>query len=143
MNIVVVGAGLAGAKAVEELREQGYGGDLTLVGAEHHTPYERPPLSKGLLLGTDAPDAPFVHEARWYAEHGVELVTGSPATALDLAGHTVTSGTDRSRRTGCCSPPGRSRGGWPPSTGPGPRSPTCAPSRTRSRSRTGSPETCS
>ena len=92
MNIVVVGAGLAGAKAVEELRDQGYGGDLTLVGAEHHTPYERPPLSKGLLLGTDAPDAPFVHEARWYAEHGVELVTGSPATALDMAGHTVTVG---------------------------------------------------
>ena len=63
MNIVVVGAGLAGANAVEELREQGYDGDVTLVGAEHHTPYERPPLSKGLLLGTDEPDAPFVHEA--------------------------------------------------------------------------------
>ena len=95
MNIVVVGAGLAGAKAVEELREQGYDGDVTLVGAEHHTPYERPPLSKGLLLGTDEPDSPFVHQAAWYAEHGVDLVVGDAATALDLAARTVSVG-DRS-----------------------------------------------
>jgi 3-phenylpropionate/trans-cinnamate dioxygenase ferredoxin reductase subunit len=84
VNIVVVGAGLAGAKAVEELREQGYEGDVTLVGAEHHTPYERPPLSKGILLGTEGADSPFVHEARWYAEHGIELVTGAPVTGIDL-----------------------------------------------------------
>ena len=84
MNIVIVGAGLAGAKAVEELREQGYDGDVTLIGAENHTPYERPPLSKGLLLGTEEPDSPFVHEARWYAEQGVELVTGDPVTRIDL-----------------------------------------------------------
>ena len=92
MNIVVVGAGLAGAKAVEELREQGYDGDVTLIGSEHHTPYERPPLSKGLLLGTDEPDSPFVHEASWYAAHGVELLIGGAATALDVAGRTVTVG---------------------------------------------------
>lgn len=92
MNIVVVGAGLAGAKAVEELRDQGYDGDVTLVGAEHHTPYERPPLSKGLLLGTDEPDSPFVHETPWYAEHGVDLLVGDAATALDLAARTVTVG---------------------------------------------------
>jgi 3-phenylpropionate/trans-cinnamate dioxygenase ferredoxin reductase subunit len=84
VNIVVVGAGLAGAKAVEELRDQGYAGDVILVGAEHHTPYERPPLSKGLLLGTEALDSPFVHEAGWYAEHGVELLTGDPVTGIDL-----------------------------------------------------------
>ena len=92
MNIVIVGAGLAGAKAVEELREQGYDGDVTLVGAEHHTPYERPPLSKGLLLGTDEPDAPFVHEAKWYADSGVELLTGDPVTGLDVGGRTVSVG---------------------------------------------------
>ena len=89
MNVVVIGAGLAGAKAVEELREQGYDDDVVLVGAEQHRPYERPPLSKGLLLGTDEPDAPFVHDAGWYADHGVELVTGDPVTALDVAGRTV------------------------------------------------------
>ena len=92
MNIVVVGGGLAGASAVDELREQGYDGDVTLVAAEHHTPYERPPLSKGLLLGTDEPDAPFVHEAGWYADHGVTLLTGDPVSALDLGARTVTVG---------------------------------------------------
>ena len=92
MNIVVVGAGLTGAKAVEELREQGYDGDITLVGAEHHTPYERPPLSKGLLLGTDAPDKPFVHEAHWYADNGVELLLGEPATGIDREARAVSVG---------------------------------------------------
>ena len=77
MNIVVVGAGLAGAKAVEELRVQGYTGDITLIGAEPHPPYERPPLSKGLLLGTADPDSVFVHSSQWYADQQVELVTGS------------------------------------------------------------------
>ena len=84
MNIVVVGAGLAGAAAVEELRAQGYEGDLTLIGAEAHAPYERPPLSKGLLLGAAEPDSVFVHSRQWYADQQVELVTGDPATSLDL-----------------------------------------------------------
>ncbi|QZY27994.1 NAD(P)/FAD-dependent oxidoreductase [Nocardioides coralli] len=92
MHIVVVGGGLAGAKAVDELREQGYDGDITLIAAEHHTPYERPPLSKGILLGDAGPDAPFVHEAHWYADHGVELLTGTPASALDVAGRRVEVG---------------------------------------------------
>ena len=92
MNITVVGAGLAGAKAVEELREQGYDGDVVLVGAERHRPYERPPLSKGLLLGTDEPDSPYVHDEAWYADHGVELVTGDPVTDLDVAGRALEAG---------------------------------------------------
>ncbi|HMA47977.1 MAG TPA: NAD(P)/FAD-dependent oxidoreductase, partial [Frankiaceae bacterium] len=50
-RVVVVGAGLAGARACEELRRQGYAGRLTLVGAEPHPPYDRPPLSKALLRG--------------------------------------------------------------------------------------------
>jgi NADPH-dependent 2,4-dienoyl-CoA reductase/sulfur reductase-like enzyme len=84
MNIVIVGGGLAGAKAVEELRERGYDGDLTLVGAEPVRPYERPPLSKGLLLGEDEPDSVFVHDEGWYGEHGVDLRLGSPARTLDV-----------------------------------------------------------
>ncbi|HEX6150972.1 NAD(P)/FAD-dependent oxidoreductase [Nocardioides sp.] len=95
MNIVIVGAGLAGAKAVEELREQGYDGDVTLIGAELHTPYERPPLSKGLLLGTEEPDKPFVHEASWYSHHGVELLTGDPVTGIDLDRGSVSVGDRR------------------------------------------------
>jgi 3-phenylpropionate/trans-cinnamate dioxygenase ferredoxin reductase subunit len=93
VNIVVVGAGLAGAKAVEELRSQGYDGEITLIGAEPHPPYERPPLSKGLLLGTADPDSVFVHDTQWYAEQQVELVTGARVTGIDLdRGHVDVSG---------------------------------------------------
>jgi len=62
-SIVFVGAGLAAAKAVERLRDQGYDGGLTVVGAEPHAPYERPPLSKDLLLGKDTD--PTVLDAGW------------------------------------------------------------------------------
>lgn len=83
MNIVVIGGGLAAAHAVAELRDRGYTGDLTLVGAEPHLPYERPPLSKGLLLGSDEPDSVFVHDRAWYDEHQVTLRLGTRATGLD------------------------------------------------------------
>jgi NADPH-dependent 2,4-dienoyl-CoA reductase/sulfur reductase-like enzyme len=84
VNIVVIGAGLTGANAVDELRRQGYRGDITLIGAEPHLPYERPPLSKGLLLGTAEPGSVLVHDRRWYADHQVDLRLGSPVTELDL-----------------------------------------------------------
>jgi 3-phenylpropionate/trans-cinnamate dioxygenase ferredoxin reductase component len=84
MNIVVVGAGLAGAKAVEELRTQGYDGDITLIGAEPHPPYERPPLSKALLLGTATSDSVFVHSTQWYIDQQVEFVAGARVTDIDL-----------------------------------------------------------
>ena len=88
MNIVVIGAGLAGANAVEELRSQGYTGDITLIGAEPHPPYERPPLSKGLLLGTVEPDSVFVHDTPWYADQQVDLLTDTTVTDIDLdTGH--------------------------------------------------------
>ncbi|NYD41100.1 NAD(P)/FAD-dependent oxidoreductase [Nocardioides panaciterrulae] len=84
MNIVVVGGGLAGAHAVQELREQGYPGDITLLGEERHLPYERPPLSKGLLLGTEEVQSIFVHDQEWYADQQVDLRVGTSVTALDL-----------------------------------------------------------
>ncbi|HEX6246336.1 MAG TPA: FAD-dependent oxidoreductase [Nocardioidaceae bacterium] len=90
MNIVVLGAGLAGANAVAELRAQGYSDDITLVGAEPHPPYERPPLSKGLLLGSADPDSVFVHPPQWFTDHEVELLLGNPATGIDLEGRHVT-----------------------------------------------------
>ena len=92
-SIVVVGGGLAGAKAVEGLRDRGYDGDLTLLGAEPHLPYERPPLSKGLLLGSDEPDSVFVHDQGWYDDQRVDLRTGVEVTALDLDRRRVTAGT--------------------------------------------------
>ncbi|QBR94219.1 NAD(P)/FAD-dependent oxidoreductase [Nocardioides euryhalodurans] len=92
MGIVVVGGGLAGAHAVEELRAQGHTGPVTLIGSEQHPPYERPPLSKGLLLGTDEPDSPIVRDAGWYADHDVELLTGHTVTAVDTAARRVALG---------------------------------------------------
>jgi len=86
-SIVIVGAGLAGAKAVETLREEGYAGTLTLVGSEPEPPYERPQLSKEFLKG-DA-DFSLLHDEAWYAEHDVRLLTGTTAAALDPATGTV------------------------------------------------------
>ena len=89
-TFVVVGAGLAGAKAVEALRAQGFAGRLVLVGAERHLPYERPPLSKGYLKGESALEDATVHDQAWYDDHDVELLLGESASALDPAAHQVT-----------------------------------------------------
>ena len=66
-----------------------YTGGPLLVGAEPDLPYERPGLSKGYLLGTDARDSVFVHPADWYAEHDVELRLATRVTAVDRAAHRV------------------------------------------------------
>ncbi|MCG5461622.1 FAD-dependent oxidoreductase [Micromonospora sp. NPDC053740] len=86
---VIVGAGLAGAKAAQTLRETGFGGEIVLLGEEPEQPYERPSLSKGLLLGTADRESVFVHEAGWYAEHAVDLRTGTRLTGIDRAGRQV------------------------------------------------------
>lgn len=89
MAIVIIGAGLAGARAAETLRAEGYTGELVLVGAEQEHPYERPPLSKGYLQGTAELSSVYVHEAGWYGEQGVELRLGVAATAIDRAARRV------------------------------------------------------
>jgi len=86
---VIIGGGLAGAKAAEALRDSGFDGDLVLIGDEQHRPYERPPLSKDYLAGKSSRDDVFVHPAQWYAEHGVDLRLGDAATAIDRAARTV------------------------------------------------------
>lgn len=86
---VIVGASLAGAKAAETLREEGFGGAVVLVGAEAERPYERPPLSKGYLVGQDERSSVFVHEEGWYAENDVDLRLGTAATAIDPAARRV------------------------------------------------------
>ncbi len=88
-TFVIVGASLAGAKAAETLRAEGFGGRVVLVGEETERPYERPPLSKGYLLGTEQREKVFVHDAGWYAEHAVDLRLGTRATAVDPAGREV------------------------------------------------------
>ncbi|MEV4476545.1 FAD-dependent oxidoreductase [Nonomuraea sp. NPDC049504] len=95
---VIVGGGLAAAKAAEALREEGFDGEIVLVGREPHLPYERPPLSKGYLQGSDERDKIFVHDADWYREHDVDVRTGVSVTAVDPAAHEVTlSGGERLR----------------------------------------------
>jgi NADPH-dependent 2,4-dienoyl-CoA reductase/sulfur reductase-like enzyme len=88
-TFVIVGAGLAGAKAAETLRDEGFDGRLVLVGEEPERPYERPPLSKAYLTGAADRESADVHPAGWYGERGVELLTGARASGLDPAGHRV------------------------------------------------------
>ena len=88
-HMLIIGGGLAGGTAAEALREEGYDGDITVVAAEPHPPYQRPPLSKGYLAGKEALDAVILHPAEWYAERDIRLITGVAATRLDPAAHTV------------------------------------------------------
>jgi 3-phenylpropionate/trans-cinnamate dioxygenase ferredoxin reductase subunit len=89
LTYVIVGASLAGATAAQTLREQGFAGRIVLIGDETELPYERPPLSKGYLLGTDERAKIYVHEEPWYAEHAVELLLGRRVTLLDRDAHHV------------------------------------------------------
>ncbi|MFP8905576.1 NAD(P)/FAD-dependent oxidoreductase [Streptomyces atacamensis] len=91
-TFVIVGGGLAGAKAAETLRADGFTGRVILVGDERDHPYERPPLSKGYLAGTAERDSAFVHEPAWYAGAAVELHLGQPAVRLDRGARTVELG---------------------------------------------------
>ena len=86
---VIVGAGLAGAKAAEALRGSGFDGQISLIGVEEHLPYERPPLSKEYLTGKAGRDSVFVHGQTWYREQDIDLRLGSPATAIDRAARQV------------------------------------------------------
>jgi 3-phenylpropionate/trans-cinnamate dioxygenase ferredoxin reductase component len=88
-TFVIVGASLAGAKAAETLREEGFDGRVVLVGAEPERPYERPPLSKEYLRGEAGRDKVYVHEEGYYEQHDVELRAGRRATALDASAREV------------------------------------------------------
>ena len=92
---VIVGAGLAAAKAVDALRDAVYAGTIVVYGDERHLPYERPPLSKDYLLGNAELDTVFVHARQWYDEHDVDLRLGTPVTGLDVGAHLVVAGTER------------------------------------------------
>lgn len=91
-GIVVIGAGQAGLSLCTRLRAEGYGGALTLVGAEPYPPYQRPPLSKAYLMGEMARERLFLRPEAWYAEQGIDLRLGAKAEALDLAARTVRVG---------------------------------------------------
>lgn len=94
--IVVVGASLAGLRAVEAFRRAGYAGSLTLVGSEEHLPYDRPPLSKAFLgAGDDPPSATTFRSESDLVDLDVDLRLGRPATGLDTEAREVVLGGER------------------------------------------------
>ncbi|WP_409435570.1 NAD(P)/FAD-dependent oxidoreductase [Mycobacterium sp. SMC-14] len=92
-GVVIVGAGLAAVRTAEQLRRNGFGDPITIVGAEEHPPYDRPPLSKQMLRG-EVDDvvlsAVALKPAGFYEDNGIGLRLGCPAVAVDAAAHTVT-----------------------------------------------------
>jgi 3-phenylpropionate/trans-cinnamate dioxygenase ferredoxin reductase subunit len=89
-TFVIVGASLAGAKAAETLRSEGFDGRVVLVGSEPSRPYERPPLSKDYLRGEVGREKVYVHEHGFYGDQGIELLLGRTAVGLDTASREVT-----------------------------------------------------
>ena len=90
-RIVIIGASLAGATAAIALRNQGYEGELTLIGEEAERPYERPPLSKAVLLG-DAEEPDWVADEGFYADQAIDLRRNTTVTRIDPAAHLVVAG---------------------------------------------------
>jgi 3-phenylpropionate/trans-cinnamate dioxygenase ferredoxin reductase component len=95
-SVLVVGAGLAGARCAETLRAEGFGGDVVLVGEEPVPPYERPALSKELLAGTRTPDSLSLRPPSFWLDHEIALVLGQRVIRLDDAEHLAV--TDRGIR---------------------------------------------
>jgi 3-phenylpropionate/trans-cinnamate dioxygenase ferredoxin reductase subunit len=88
-NIVIIGAGQAGAQAAASLRSEGFTGAITMVGDEPYAPYQRPPLSKAYLMGTMERPRLFLKPDAFYREAGCELILHTQATAIDRAAKTV------------------------------------------------------
>ena len=87
---VIVGGGLAGARAAEALRTEAFTGRVVLVAGEQSVPYERPPLSKGYLQGHEDRESFDVHPAEWYTAHNVDLLLGVTASAISLRHRQIT-----------------------------------------------------
>jgi NADPH-dependent 2,4-dienoyl-CoA reductase/sulfur reductase-like enzyme/nitrite reductase/ring-hydroxylating ferredoxin subunit len=88
-RIVIIGAGAAGAAAALTLREEGYRGQITILGDEPHEPYDRPNLSKDYLAGTAAEDWLPLQPQATYADRGIRLVLGSRVSRIDAKGRTI------------------------------------------------------
>ena len=91
-HVVVIGAGQAGSSCVAKLRNGGFAGRVTLIGAETAPPYQRPPLSKAYLMGDMPLERLFLRPESFYAEHDIDLRLGVEVSAVDTAARTVTAG---------------------------------------------------
>ncbi len=89
-TFIIVGASLAGAKAAETLRNEGFDGRVVLLGDEPVRPYERPPLSKEYLQGKAGLDKAFVHDEGYYSDHDIDLRVSTHVESLDVTARTVT-----------------------------------------------------
>src|ERR671922_1343953 len=85
-TFAIIGAGLAGAKAAEALRAEGFDGRLVLLGHEPERPYDRPPLSKAYLRGETTRDTLRLHDEDFYSRHEIELRTATPVRSVDPVG---------------------------------------------------------
>ena len=93
-QIVVIGAGQAGATLVAKLRSAGHAGPITLIGEENAPPYQRPPLSKAYLMGEMAEERLYLRSAEFYESHDITLRLGQKVRAIDAVAKTVTVGSD-------------------------------------------------
>ena len=91
-TIVIVGAGPAGGRAAQALRAAGFAGRVVLIGAETYPPYERPPLSKELVVTDAGLEKARLHDPAWYGQNNIELKLGAPAEAIDRAARRVKAG---------------------------------------------------
>ncbi|MBI5437202.1 MAG: FAD-dependent oxidoreductase [Nitrosomonadales bacterium] len=94
-DYVIVGGGLAGASAVQGIRELDAAGRILLVGEENHLPYDRPPLSKKLWFGKKKVEEIFLHDRAFYDQHAVTLALGAKAARLDPAEKTITAASGK------------------------------------------------
>jgi NADPH-dependent 2,4-dienoyl-CoA reductase/sulfur reductase-like enzyme len=99
-GVLVVGASAAGLSTVEDLRRKGFQGRLTVLGAEPHLPYDRPPLSKQVLSGAWAPERARLRPESALSALGAEFILGDPAVGLDPATRTVHTVSGRALRAG-------------------------------------------
>ena len=89
-QVVIVGAGQAGAACAAKLRALGFDGGITIIGEEPAPPYQRPPLSKAYLLGEMEEERLWLRSAEFYAEQGIELRLGARVEGIDTAARVVT-----------------------------------------------------
>src|SRR5512137_2762365 len=97
-DYLIIGAGLAGAAAIEGIREQDRNGSIIMIGRENHLPYNRPPLSKKLWFGKTQIKDIFVHDQAFYDQNGVSFLPGRRVVSLDAGNLTVTDDKGQSCR---------------------------------------------